>query len=98
MKDVFTRYTNDVIASTAFGLKINSLEEKNNQFYEMGKKATDFSGVQFLKFLGYGSMPRVMKVINSNIINSRVRDFVILTISLIVFQNKIIFFTSGFFF
>lgn len=66
MKDVFTRYTNDVIASTAFGLKINSLEDKNNQFYKMGKKATDFSGIQFLKFLGYGSIPKVMKVIKLN--------------------------------
>lgn len=62
MKDVFTRYTNDVIASTAFGLKVDSLEDKNNKFYLMGKKATNFSGIQFLKFLGYGCMPSVMKV------------------------------------
>lgn len=43
MTDVLTRYTNDVIATTAFGIKCNSLENRDNEFYLMGKKATDFT-------------------------------------------------------
>ncbi|KAF5271171.1 hypothetical protein FQR65_LT17686 [Abscondita terminalis] len=38
MKDICTRFTNDVIATTAFGVKCNSLDDKKNQFYAMGYK------------------------------------------------------------
>ncbi|KAB0794253.1 hypothetical protein PPYR_13873 [Photinus pyralis] len=44
VKDAFARYANDVIASAAFGVTCNSLEEPNNEFYLMGKQATDLSG------------------------------------------------------
>ena len=33
----------DVIASTAFGLKIDSQKDKNNQFVKMAKKLFEFS-------------------------------------------------------
>ena len=36
-------FTMDVIASTAFGLKIDSQKDKNNQFVQMAKKIFDFS-------------------------------------------------------
>lgn len=48
MKEIFTRFSNDVIASLAFGIKVDSLNEPNNEFYLMGKKATDFSGIMKL--------------------------------------------------
>lgn len=61
-KDIFSYYTNDVIATAVFGLKINSLEDPNCEFYKMAKKATDFSGIQFAKMMCYAIMPRVMLV------------------------------------
>ena len=36
-------FTMDVIASTAFGLKIDSQKDKNNQFLKMAKKIFEFS-------------------------------------------------------
>lgn len=45
MKDFFTRYTNDVIASCAFGLKVNSVAEPKNEFYLNGKQLLNFFGV-----------------------------------------------------
>ncbi|KRT85987.1 cytochrome P450, partial [Oryctes borbonicus] len=42
MKDTFTRYTNDVIASVAFGIKCDSIRERDNPFFTMGTKATKF--------------------------------------------------------
>ena len=62
MKDLFTRYTNDVIATTALGIGCNSLKEPDNDFYVMGKEFTTFSGIAQLKFLGYSLSPRLMKV------------------------------------
>jgi len=39
MKDLFSKFTNDVISSTAFGYKINSFEDPDNDFYLSGKKS-----------------------------------------------------------
>lgn len=44
MKDILTRYANDVIATTAFGIKCDSLKQPTNEFYIMGKDATNFTG------------------------------------------------------
>lgn len=63
IKDFFTRYTNDIIASTAFGLQVNSFENEKNEFYLMGKRVTNFSFVFIMKFLLYGISKRIMKVI-----------------------------------
>lgn len=63
MKDALTRYGNDVIASIAFGIQINSLKEENNEFYLMGKKATNLGGFwKTLKFLGYNVVPKLYEV------------------------------------
>ncbi|XP_071870524.1 cytochrome P450 9e2-like, partial [Bombus fervidus] len=36
-KDAFTRFTNDVIASVFFGVSVNSMEDRNNEFSGKGK-------------------------------------------------------------
>lgn len=41
--DTCKRFTNDVIASTAFGIKVNSLADKNNEFFEVGQQVSNFS-------------------------------------------------------
>ncbi|XP_017483610.1 PREDICTED: probable cytochrome P450 9f2 [Rhagoletis zephyria] len=51
LKDYATRFTNDAIASTAFGLQVNSFEEKDNTFYMLGRKATSFSFWMNLRLL-----------------------------------------------
>jgi len=33
MKDAFSKYTNDVIATCAFGIKIDSMKDSTNVFY-----------------------------------------------------------------
>lgn len=63
MKDVFSRFANDVIASTAFGVKCDSFREKKNEFYLMGKEATDFSSLQkSLKLFICFMLPKAIKV------------------------------------
>lgn len=44
MKEFFSRYTNDVIATCAFGIHVNSIAEPNNDFYTNGKILMNFSG------------------------------------------------------
>nr|AFP20595.1 cytochrome CYP9A51 [Spodoptera littoralis] len=60
-KDLTTRYANDVIASCAFGLKVDSQTEQNNQFYEMGKTVTNFNSFQLIKFFLMMNIPKIAK-------------------------------------
>jgi cytochrome P450 family 9 len=71
MKDIFTRFTNDVIASSAFGIDVNSFEDKDNEFYKLGLRVADFTSfTTFLKFLGYTTMPWVMKKCNIHLLDN----------------------------
>ncbi|CAD7083918.1 unnamed protein product [Hermetia illucens] len=71
LKDFFTRFTNDVIATCAFGLQINSLTEKDNHFYHMSRKATNFSGLASLKFFLFANIPKVMKFLQIRLFDEK---------------------------
>ncbi|KAJ8928373.1 hypothetical protein NQ314_019104 [Rhamnusium bicolor] len=76
MKDIFTRFTNDVIATTAFGVKVDSLAEKNNEFYLMGKEATDLNSFsKNMKFLAIFFFPTVSKVLKLRLFSNEVTNF-----------------------
>ena len=62
IKDTFTRFASDVIANTAFGVQCDSLRDRENEFYMMGKEATDFSGLKVFRLIGYFLIPKVFKV------------------------------------
>lgn len=64
MQDVFTRYTNDVIASSVFGADVDSLKEPNNEFYLRGREATDLTRFPTnFKMVCYLASPKMSKVI-----------------------------------
>jgi len=62
MKNLFTRFTNDLIATTVFGTKTDSLKNPRNEFYIMGQKLTNFQHMSAYKWLGYTTAPKFMKV------------------------------------
>jgi hypothetical protein len=59
LKDIYTRCTTDVIATTAFGLKVDSLQQPTNQFYMMGQEAANFGIMKWLVVL---ALPKIMEV------------------------------------
>lgn len=62
-KHFFTTFTCDAIASTAFGIQVDSLEDQNNEFYRMAKKVTDFSGpLLIFKIIFLFLFPRLAKI------------------------------------
>lgn len=65
MKDLFSRYATDVIASCAFGLKVSSFDDPENEFLESGKKMMDFTGFrQILKIFFINKFPFVLHALN----------------------------------
>ncbi|KAH8332815.1 hypothetical protein KR074_011292 [Drosophila pseudoananassae] len=63
LRDFCTRFANDVIATTAFGLQVNSFKERENTFYMMGKKLTAFTLAQNLKFLIFFSLKKLYRIL-----------------------------------
>ncbi|XP_058837419.1 probable cytochrome P450 9f2 isoform X1 [Topomyia yanbarensis] len=66
MKDVFSRIGNDVIASVAFGIQVDSLRDQENEFYVKGKELLNFKTLKaMLKMVMFRlapSIPRMLKM------------------------------------
>ncbi|KAH9645244.1 hypothetical protein HF086_012122, partial [Spodoptera exigua] len=63
-KDLTTRYANDVIATCAFGLKVDSHNDENNQFYLMGKILSGISFAKILLYMILVNVPYVMEILD----------------------------------
>lgn len=50
-KDAFSRYANDVIATCAFGIEVDSLKDPNNEFYVTGFRCTNFQKMSAIKLI-----------------------------------------------
>ncbi|KAK4873605.1 hypothetical protein RN001_012965 [Aquatica leii] len=72
VKDTFSKFTNDVIATIAFGVECNSFANPNDTFYVMGKKVM---AVSLLKSFMYDISPFIMKLFKFTIIPQEVSDF-----------------------
>ncbi|XP_028160700.1 cytochrome P450 9e2-like [Ostrinia furnacalis] len=74
-KDLTTRYANDVIASCAFGLKVNSMKDENNEFYTMGKVAANFSIIQIFLLFIMISVPKVSEKLKLKLFSEKTGSF-----------------------
>lgn len=77
MKDVFTRFTNDVIATCAFGISINSMRDRNNNFYVNGRKATNFDGLKSILFFLIRTFPFISTTFKVKLIPDEIENFFI---------------------
>lgn len=76
MKDLFSKYTNDVISSTAFGYKVNSFENPDNEFYLSGKKFLDFNTpLAAVKVLLMQTLPKIAALLDISFTDSKVKHF-----------------------
>ncbi|XP_019532375.3 probable cytochrome P450 9f2 [Aedes albopictus] len=76
MKDVFARFANDVIATCAFGIKVNSSSDRDNEFYRKGKEMMVFTNLKTrLKILGYSFAPKLMNWFGIDLISQEHSDY-----------------------
>nr|QLI62188.1 cytochrome P450 39 [Streltzoviella insularis] len=73
--DLMRRYTNDVIASAAFGLQVDSLKDKDNEFYTIGQTLLNFTGTQRLIMYIYEVFPQLGKVLGLKFFPDRTVNF-----------------------
>ncbi|XP_053974628.1 cytochrome P450 9e2-like [Hylaeus volcanicus] len=75
MKDVFTRYTNDVFASCAFGINVDSMIDRENKFYAYGREALDIHSIGIHKIVMLYVFPRLAKRLGIRFIRKEVLEF-----------------------
>ncbi|ERL91022.1 cytochrome P450 9e2 [Dendroctonus ponderosae] len=75
MKDAFSRFTIDVIATTSLGVKVDSLAEKNNYFFQMGQELTELRFSLFFKMLLLQLFPRIYQYFQLQIFRKEVTEF-----------------------
>lgn len=93
MKDLFGRFTNDAIATVAFGIKVDSLKDDKNEFFVNGKKANEFSGLRLLKFMIYSNSKSLAKALKLELFDGKTMKFFMkLVLDAIEYrkQNKIV--------
>ncbi|XP_015119194.1 cytochrome P450 9e2 [Diachasma alloeum] len=77
-KDAFSRYTNDVIATAAFGISVDSMKHRDNEFFFRGKDATNLSGTKrILKFFAGITFPRIMRFFGQTYLTKETNKFFI---------------------
>ncbi|CAH0723080.1 unnamed protein product, partial [Brenthis ino] len=74
-KDLTSRFGGDVIASCAFGLKVDSHADPNNQFFEMGKEASGLKMRQMLLLFALSAYPSIVKKLNLSLFSKDVTKF-----------------------
>nr|BBE49550.1 cytochrome P450 monooxygenase [Adoxophyes honmai] len=75
IRDLASRYANDVIASCAFGLRVDSHTDPDNEFYKMGYKSSNFGFWQLMKFFVFASAPSLAKHLKMTLFSEDVSAF-----------------------
>ncbi|XP_011705668.1 PREDICTED: cytochrome P450 9e2-like, partial [Wasmannia auropunctata] len=76
-KEAFRRYTTDVIATAAFGISVNSMKDRDNEFYIRGVNMTKFPTglLGMAKLMILIMLPRFAKSIGLSFIPSTTTEF-----------------------
>ncbi|EAT41568.1 AAEL006784-PA [Aedes aegypti] len=71
MKDTFTRFGNDVIATVAFGIKVDSMRDRDNEFYMKGKQLLNFQTFLLkIKFIMMRAMPTLAEKLGVDLLDA----------------------------
>ncbi|XP_014476505.1 PREDICTED: cytochrome P450 9e2-like [Dinoponera quadriceps] len=82
-RDMFSRYTNDVIATCVFGIKTDTIKNPKNEFYVHGRNGTKFleTFIALLAFLRTFSLARIL---NLRMVDEKVTKFFLDTVKRVI--------------
>lgn len=75
VKEEMCKYTNDVVATCAFGVSLDSFKDPNNEFYLLGREAMNFDSNLGVKFMLNMSFPKIVKMFNVRLFSEKVENF-----------------------
>ncbi|XP_012230654.1 cytochrome P450 9e2-like [Linepithema humile] len=76
MLDILSRYANDVVATCAFGINVDSFKYPNNDFFLLGKEVINFNSPRMLfAFLMHRNFPKIAKLFKLRMFSAKVDKF-----------------------
>ncbi|GJQ77436.1 hypothetical protein Trydic_g20834, partial [Trypoxylus dichotomus] len=88
LKSTTTRFANDVIASAAFGIKCDSINEKENDFYMMGAKLISTLLRRNIRFFLYTIAPKLCQVLNISLFPADTVNFFVNLIKEVIHMRE----------
>ncbi|XP_076625050.1 cytochrome P450 9e2-like [Colletes latitarsis] len=74
-KDAFGRYTTDVIATTNFGIAVDSMKDRDNEFFVFARDTLNFSAIRTLKMLLGRNFPTLSRLFRIRIFSNASRRY-----------------------
>jgi len=71
IKDIFNRYTNDVIALCSYGINIDSIKDPTNKFLTCGKKITRMPTISTIKYIFIRTFPKLGRMLGVKFLNNQ---------------------------
>lgn len=75
MKETLCRYTNDVVATCAFGVSVDSFKNPNNEFFLLGRNSFTFDGRLSVMFFVHNHFPKLAKLLKLRMFGTKVERF-----------------------
>ncbi|XP_035741324.1 uncharacterized protein LOC118450049 [Vespa mandarinia] len=75
MKEICAKFTTDLIGTTAFGLRTNSLSNPNAEFRKYGQKIFEYNFSRGFEFLSIFFIPGIVKSIGAKFFGKEVSNF-----------------------
>lgn len=75
VRDITARYAINVIASVAFGLETNCIDNPDTPFRKYGQKFFEPSLINGIRFFGMFAFPKMLKLLRMRLIDQDIEDF-----------------------
>ncbi|XP_053977980.1 cytochrome P450 9e2-like [Hylaeus volcanicus] len=75
LEDTFGRYGTDMIATSCFGISVDSMKNPNNEFYVFAKQLIDFTFLKVLKILIGRHFPSVARLLGIKVFDDQTRSY-----------------------
>uniref|UniRef100_A0A182NYZ5 Cytochrome P450 n=1 Tax=Anopheles dirus TaxID=7168 RepID=A0A182NYZ5_9DIPT len=75
LRDLYSRLGNDVMTSISFGVEVDSLTDRDNEFFVKGKRLAKIDGLPGAKLLMTLILPKLFRLLRISVMYKDVSDF-----------------------
>ena len=75
-RELASKFTVDVIATTAYGIEVDSFKHPENEFFKITEQITNFGSPKLvMKLVGYLTVPSIMRALKITLFGKKVENF-----------------------